>query len=72
MDIINVEDVNILNRIEHNKKLQELKKQGIATIAGRLFGVKYLFNIVIILFCIYYNNIFKYYGFLYNINYFFN
>jgi hypothetical protein len=39
MGIINAEDVNIFNRGEHNKKLQELKKQGIATIAGRLFGV---------------------------------
>lgn len=44
MGITNVGDVNIWKYLEHNKKIQDLKAKGIATIAGRLFRVINIFN----------------------------
>lgn len=41
MAIINAEDVNFTNIIEHNKKLQDLKAKGVAAFAGRIFNVTY-------------------------------
>lgn len=37
MDTISAEDVNKQIRVEHNKKIQDLKAQGLVVIAGRLF-----------------------------------